>query len=261
MIWGPGGPTGGGSTSLKVQDAILYRALRLARITGGPGRTPNPEQFVDALISLNGLLDSLNIQPGVIYTTQPARYTLAPPKTFYTIGIDPTGAVTADFPVDAPVRIDQARLVLNSVNWLPLHIADAAEWSTLVVREMPSSVPTALYYDYAFPIAKLYLWGYPTVSNDLELWTWQTLKHFASLNDPVIAPEGYLDMLTYQLAVRLGDQFGTAAAMSPNVISDARRMLGRVKAMNDPNKPMGSADYGTRGRRGGDFNYVSGTIP
>jgi len=260
-IWSPYGQTGGGSASLKAQEAILYRALRLARVTGGPGRTPNPETFVDALISLNGLIDSLNIQPGAIYTTQQARYTLSPSQPSYTIGIDPTGLVTADFNAPAPIRIDEAKLVLNGVNWLPLRIVDAAEWSTLVVREMASSVPTTLYCDYQHPISTLYLWGYPTVANDLELWTWAPLTQFTSLNQKVNASEGYMDMLTYQLAVRLGDQFGTFALMSPNVISDARKMLGRVKAMNQPNGPMGSVDAGTRGAPGGDFNYLTGTLP
>jgi hypothetical protein len=264
IIWGPNGPTGGGTSSLKVQDAILYRALRLARVTNGPGRTPNPEQYVDALISLNGLLDSLNIQPGAIYTVQPARYTLAPPKTFYTIGIDPTGAVTADFQAPRPIHIDRARLVLTSSPspvYLPLHIATDAQWASIVVREIPVTIPQIMYCNYDHPIAKLFFWGYPTQANDLEMWTWQPLTQFTSLNDPVVAPAGYLDMLTYQLAVRLGDQFGTSAAMSPNVAADARRMLGRVKALNDPNSPIGSADAGAAGRRGGgDFNYLTGTI-
>ena len=49
-------PVGG----LTVQQAILYRALRLAGITRGPGRTANVEQFNDALIALNGLIAYLN---------------------------------------------------------------------------------------------------------------------------------------------------------------------------------------------------------
>jgi len=261
VIWSPNGPTGGGSTSLAVQDAILYRALRLARVIGGPGRTPNPEQYVDALISLNGLLDSLNIQPGVIYTVQPARYTLAPPQPSYTIGIDPAGLVVADFNAPRPIRIDEARLVLTSSPqpvFLPLRIATDAEWQSIVVREIPTSVPTILYMNNDYPIAKLFFWPYPNAGNDVELWTWEPLEKFASLTQKVIAPEGYLDMLIYQLAVRLGDQFGTAAAMSPNVASDARRMLGRVKALNDPNHPMGTTDAGTRGKPAGDFNYLTG---
>ena len=50
----------------------------------------------------------------------------------------------------------------------------------------------------------------------------------------------------------------TFALMSPNVISDARIKLGKIKALNDPNHPMGTTDAGTRGKPAGDFNYMSG---
>jgi hypothetical protein len=70
-------------------------------------------------------------------------------------------------------------------------------------------------------------------------------------------------MFVYNLAVRLADQFGTVAP--PNVMTEARRTLSRVKALNSPSTPMGSNDYGTEGDRyrgagRGDFNYMSGTI-
>jgi len=265
VIWSPDRTQPGGSASIKVKDCILYRALRLARVTGGPGRTPNPEQYVDALISLNGLLDSLNINRSAIYTVQPARYTLSPPKKFYTIGIDPLGLTIADFNAPRPIYIQDARLILTSSPspvFLPLKvIRQDSAWASIVVREMPSTIPLYIYPDNDSPIEKLYFWPYPTQTNDVELWTWEPLTQFASLDDPVIAPTGYMDMLVYQLAVRLGDQFGTAAAMSANVISDARKMLGRVKALNEPNVPMGSADYGTRGTPTADFNYMTGTMP
>jgi hypothetical protein len=118
-----------------------------------------------------------------------------------------------------------------------------------------------MFCDYDFPLANLFFWGYPTASCDIELWTWRPLPQYFSVNDSVILPPGYADMLTYNLAVRLADQFGTVAP--PNVLTEARRTLGRVKALNDANTPMGSNDYGTEGQRyrgagRGDWNYMSG---
>src|SRR5215472_9334608 len=97
--------------SIQLKDQILYRALRLAQVTRGPGRTANPEQFQDALIALNGMLDSLNIQHDGIFSINNNRYTLVPSKLSYSIGIDPLGIQTADFSAPRPIRIDQARLV------------------------------------------------------------------------------------------------------------------------------------------------------
>ena len=252
------------ASSIQLKDAILYRALRLAQITRGPGRTANPEQLNDALVALNGMLDSLNIQHDGIYSINNQRYTLAPPKLSYTIGIDPLGVQHADFPVPRPVRIDQARLVMtNSPTpvYLPLVIATADQWASITVRQVPTTVPQVMYCDYNYPLSRLFFWGYPTSSCDVELWQWQPFTAFATITDSVVLPPGYSDMFVYNLAVRLADQFGTVAP--PNVQTEARRKLGRVKALNSPSMPMGSNDYGTEGNRydsgtRGTFNYMTG---
>ena len=250
--------------SIVLRDQILYRALRLAQITRGPGRIANPEQLNDALIALNGMLDSLNIQHDGIFSVNNNSYTLTPSKTNYTIGIDPLGVAHADFAAPRPIRIDKARLVLTSSPtqvYLPLAIATHMEWASIVVRQIPTTIPQILYCDYAYPLANLFFWGYPTQANKVELWTWQPFTTFASVVDNVILPPGYPDMLCYNLAVRLADQFGTVAP--PNVMTEARKTLARVKALNTPSTPIGTTDGGTRGdRRGGgsqaDFNYMSG---
>ena len=125
---------------------------------------------------------------------------------------------------------------------------------------IPGTVPRGMFCEYASPLASLYLWGYPTAANSLELWTWQQLAQFVTINDNVVLPPAYIDMLVYNLAVRLADQFPTLAQMSPNVAIEARRILGRVKAINLPSPPIPSADYGAEGRPlgAGGFNYMTG---
>jgi hypothetical protein len=232
----------------------------LAQVTRGPGRTANPEQLNDALIALNGMLASLNIQHDAIFSVDDNRYTLTPPKLSYTIGIDPLGVQHADFAVPRPVRIDQARLVLtNSPTpvYLPLMLATADQWASITVRQVPTTVPQVMFCDYDYPLANLFFWGYPTARCDLELWTWHPFSAFSTITDSVVMSPGYVDMCVYNLAVRLADQFGTVCP--PNVLTEARRTLGRIKALNSPSTPMGSNDLGTRGERDrGDFNYMSG---
>src|SRR5215831_18091261 len=148
--------------SIQLKDAILYRALRLAQITRGPGRTANPEQFNDALLALNGLLDSLNIQHDAIFSINNDRYHLTPSKRSYSIGIDPLGVKLADFRVPVPIRIDQARLVLTasaSPVYLPLTLATAEQWASITVRDVPTTVPQVMYCDYDYPIANLWFGG------------------------------------------------------------------------------------------------------
>ena len=249
-----------------VQAAILYRALRLSGVTMGPGRTASPDQLSDALLSLNGLVDYLNAQEDAVYSKNYARYTLFPSKTHYTIGIDPTGALTPDFAVARPARIEEARLVLTSSPspiYLPLRIVNDTEWSSIVVRQIPVTIPQVMFCDYDWPLANLWFWGYPTQSNDLELWSWNTLTPYATVTDPVTIPPGYTDMLVYQLAARLQDQFVSQLQVpfNPNLWTQANRMLGRVKAVNTPAIEIGSADWGARtgtSAGGGYFNYLTG---
>jgi len=249
----------GGLSSPAVRDVILYRALRLAQVTGGPGRSPSPDQCHDALIALNGLIETLNIQRAAIYGVTQAQYTLtAPLKQVYTIGRDPIGVQVADFDAPAPTRIEQARLVLASSptpTYLALNLVNPAQWAALGVRNISSTIPTDLYCDYGYPLSSLHFWPAPTQVNDLELWTWQQVSQFESIDDPVVMPPGYADMYVYQLAVRMSEQFGTQ--ISPNVMSTANKLLGRIKAFNDPSEPIPSTDWGT-GSNGGGFNYLTG---
>jgi hypothetical protein len=118
-------------------------------------------------------------------------------------------------------------------------------------------VPTDLYNDGAYPNSRLYLWGYPSVANDLELFTWQQLSSFPSQAATVSLPPGYAQAVVYNLAVCLNDQFGTP--IRPNVLATARRTSAWVKANNAPSPAIPSVDFGTRGsQHSGTFNWATG---
>ena len=238
-----------------VDADILYPALRLARITGGPGRTASPDQINDGFQALNRLIDGWTTLRGLIYSMQRNVYTLSPPKQVYTIG----RGGGADFHADRPTRIDHANAVIStggaSVN-LPINILTADEWSQMRVREVLTTFPTAMYPDYSHPNCNLYMWPIPTSSPGLELWTWQQTRQFSFSDDPILAPPGYLNAMVLNLAVTLADQFGTQ--ISPNIYGDARKALAMVKGLNTPSPEVASADVGTTGRKKGDFNYQTG---
>jgi hypothetical protein len=239
---------------MSVATELLYPALRLAGILGAPGRTASTSELADAFDALNRMLGSWTIQDELIYSIQIDRYNLSPSKTSYTIG--PTGA---DFTAPRPIRITQANLVLlgPSEVHLPLNLLTDAQWARRRLTVIPTSVPTDLYSDYDFPNSRLFLWGYPTVANDLELFTWQQLSSFPSQAAAVSLPPGYAQAVVYNLAVCLNDQFGTP--IRPNVLATARRTSAWVKGNNAPSPAVPSADFGTRGSQGGGtFNYVTG---
>ena len=118
---------------------------------------------------------------------------------------------------DRPVRIEAAEIVLStggSTVYLPMVILTAAQWADTRLRSFPTTFPTKLYPDYAYPNCNLYMWGTPTQVNGIELWTWQQAKQFLTSSDTIAVPPGYLEAMVNNLAVRMGEQFGTTQLMA-----------------------------------------------
>jgi hypothetical protein len=203
------------------------------------------------------MLDSWSTLRGMIYSIRHDVYTLSPPKASYTIG----RAAGADFVADTPVRVTAANIVLSTGGtkaYTPIQILDADEWSAVTVRDYTTTFPTAIYIDYTSPNVTIWCLGIPSGSPGLELWAWKKATLFVSEADPVIAPEGYLEAAVYNLAVRLGEMFGTAQAMSPTIFDNARRALARVKALNQPSPTITTIDGGMPSESGGSFNWMIG---
>lgn len=176
---------------------ILTDALRLVGESAAPGRGITNEQRDEALLFLNRMLDSWNTLKNNVFSINIARYTLSPSQTSYTIG--PTG----DFVAARPVRIENANIVLTNSSQevrVPLQLLDADQWANISVQEIPTTIPVALYNDYDSPNSRLYLWGYPTQANDLELYTWDALPNSLAYTDSLTLPDGYLRAVVYNLA-------------------------------------------------------------
>ena len=235
-LFGGAVPSG---TIIEVGEGLLYPALRKATITLGPQRTPSPAQFQDAIDELTRLIGSLNIDRYNIYS----RYTVTAPlnggKT-YTIGIDPEGILISDFNVPRPNGIEAANIVSNQTPPFryPLTIVTDLQWSKIRVQDIPNAIPEVLYNDRAYPVATLSLWGQPIAGYLLELFCWQSIPTFQTLADVVILPDGYVDALVLNLAVRLVTHFPLGPNMprqvDPNLYQQAREALMRVESLNAP---------------------------
>lgn len=220
----------------------------------GPGRSLSNSEATDALLVLNGMIDSWRSQSLFVYTVSSATYVLTPSQYYYTIG--PSGA---DFTADRPTRIVSANIVLTSSTpnvHVPLQILDDQEWASLRVREIPTTLPTKLYNDGAYPNSSLYLWGYPSAANSLELWTWKQLAVISSLATTVALPPGYQDALMYSLAERLAIQWGRPIPQSVEVLAGKARAF--IKAANSQAPKLVTLDSGMPAGRRPYFNYMTG---
>jgi hypothetical protein len=202
------------------------------------------------------MIDSWNLSEGLIYRHGSQTFTMPVNKKTYTIG--PTGA---DFITTRPLRIEAMNMVIGATGtpvYVPVRLLTWEEYSQFALRDLTTTFPTAAHYSPTMPNGTLYVWGQPTQSNQVEFWWFQQAPQFLTSSDTVIVPPGYAEAMVYNLAVRMGDQFGTTQLMSPNVFTDARKALAAIKGMNSPSPKIASADIGVRTARRGDFNYFVG---
>lgn len=215
-----------------VSKALIYPALRKAGVTLGPQRTPSPAQNQDAIDELNRLIGSLNTDRLFIFSITTYQYALSG-KKWFTIGIDPTGATTADFNGPRPIAIDKANVIYSTPPIRrPLAVLTDLQWSQIRVQDLANTIPYALYDDYAYPLSTLYIYPQAVPGYILELFVWQTVSQFVTTNDLVILPPGLDDVLVLNLAVRLAPQF--QRPVDPDVREEARKSLMRYESINAP---------------------------
>lgn len=206
---------------------LIKSSLRLIGQLG-PGRAPNASETADALFVLNGMIEAWNTESLAIYNTRADQYPLTAGKQSYTIGTG--GEINAP----RPVQIERANVVLTMVAGpdysVPLELLTDERWSAIPVKALQSSIPRALYYDNAYPLANISLYPVPTTTPKLELATWQQLTGFATSSDTVAFPPGYADAIRYNLAVRLAPEWGKVPR--PDVLALAVDSLAKIKTLN-----------------------------
>jgi len=219
------------SVPIVVGTGYLYPALRKAGVTLGPGRTPSPAQFQDSIDELNRLLGNLHCDPMWIFSQDLQQFPLTAGKKTYTIGVDPRGGTPADFPIPAPYGINNANFVLgNPPLRYPLGIMTPQVWQSIILQDIPNTIPQGIYYDRAYPIGHISIFGQPVAGGALEFMAWNQIASVTSTTDVVVVPPGYEDAIVLNLALRMAPMFGRP--VDPNVFQQARESMMRVLSMN-----------------------------
>jgi hypothetical protein len=231
---------------------LVGAALRIAGITGRPGRVAAPDQSTEAITVLNEMLGSWNTDPLKIFETSIDRYALTPFQTTYFIG--PTG----NFVAPRPSKIVRANVVLTGFTpelHRPLGLYEVTDWAGLSIPELPGAWPRRLYNDHAMPDSQLYLYPVVSIASDLELFTLLALQQFAALTDVVVLPDGYLRAITFNLALELAAYYPHDAQVAENAPGIARDSLALIESRNSPVPRMVNDASGLSRPRGGDSQW------
>lgn len=226
---------------------LITRSLRIIGQLK-PGRGPNNSELTTGLEVANAMLESWSTERLNIPVVERDAYTLTGATGSYTLG--PGG----DFDAARPVYIEAAGILLTDQTTppeVPLEVyRDARKWAAVRSKSTAASIPEVLYPEMGLALVTLNLYPVPDTAHDLVLYAWNVLTSFGSLDDELSFPPGYVDALSYNLAVRLAPEWGLPL-QSP-VPELALQTLGAVKRINTPLLEM-TMDPALVGRSGIDI--------
>lgn len=237
---------------------IVTDAMREILVIGAT-ETPSNEDMDAGVTRFNRMMDRWAAQQIYAFNVNFATFNLQANHSPHTIGPG------ADFNVaQRPVYIASSRLVLGSgvtAVDLPMDIRDDDWWADNPLKAMQSSIPNNLYYSPDWPNGNCYFWPVSTQIYTVRLELWGTIVGPGSTQDTAFTlPPGYWDAVVQNLALLLAPAFGSAAQVSPLLVSQAKDAL-RAILQNNNKPPRISTDSGmANSRRSGrpDFNFLTG---
>jgi hypothetical protein len=118
----------------------------------------------------------------------------------------------------------------NAVD-IPLSIIESKEdWSHITIKDL-KSIPSAVFYDSAWPAGKVYFWPVPPAGQyELHLVVKTTLPVPVSITDDFDYPPEYLDAVVNNLACRI--IVASGGNISPFLAGQARASLETIRMTN-----------------------------
>ncbi|MCA6395488.1 MAG: hypothetical protein IM606_09890 [Cytophagales bacterium] len=182
--------------------------------------TPTSSQSVGALVKLNDLIESWNLDPQKLYGATEFIIPFVANKATYTIGIG------GDLNVPRPNGVFAA-FVRNTTATpsqqqdIPITILNDQQWADIPVKGMTGTFPYAVWFNMTNPLITAYVTPIPTGSN-YSLVFWDNNDNTAlALNTALDLAPGYKRALKYALFIELaaGYQIQVPASIASLAIS------------------------------------------
>ncbi len=234
---------------------LITSALRLISVVQA-NESPTAGDTDVTLEALEGMIDSWSNDSLMIYTYNPYTFNTVAGQQDYTLGDG------GDWDVARPMNIQQAKWHYTAAGIqpvdMPIYIANDAQWASIAVKSLSTSIPTVLYDNGNYPLRTISLWPIPSPAQPIILWLMQPLLNFTTLDEVVSMPPGYIRALKYCLAVEIAPEFGKQ--LSQEVVAIAVKAKSELKSINTVTQYQ-TMDPGARGVGTGlDFNWISGNF-
>lgn len=234
--------------SYSTVQSVIRGALRLIQAVAA-GENPTGNEYVDALSTLNSMVDSWSSEKLIINATVREEFTLTVGDGRYSIG---TGG---DFNTSRPEFIESLMIELQSgtPQELPVSMLSIDEWNRISDKETTGSIPRSAWLEGTHPLEYVNLWPVPSVANKLVIYSRKAISTF-TLSEAISMPPGYVEALKLNLALRLAPEYGRP--IDPVVMKLAMDAKENIKRKNIKPQMMVSDAAGLTGSR--SFDYRTG---
>jgi len=185
--------------------------------------TPTASQAVGALVKLNDLIESWNIDPLKLYGATQYVMPLVTNQASYTIGTGGNLNISRpDTITSAFVRNTTA--VASQQQDIPITILTDQQWADIPVKGMTGSFPYAVWFNMTFPLIVANVTPVPTASNySLVLWE-KNANSEMTLSTVLSFPPGYARAIKYSLFVEIAAGYQIAVPESIALLAMTSKM-------------------------------------
>lgn len=194
------------------------------------GEQPSAATSQTALLALNQMIDSWNLERLMVYSTQDQSFTWPANEITRTLG--PTG----NFVGQRPIALDQSTYYYQPGNQLsfPISFINEAQYNAILLKTNNTNYPAYIFVNETYPDITMKIYPKPTLDLVWHFISVVKIAEFTNLSDTVLLPPGYKRAFAYNLAVEIAAYFGVEP--SPRVIRIAdisKRNLKRINAPGD----------------------------
>lgn len=204
-------------------QTIINSALRKLGALG-VGETPDATESAECLSTLNALLDSLSIEPGIIWAEQSITKAVSAALATMTIGSGATWDTTR------PVKIISAQWIDSANNPYDISVDVPLSEFLRLSKVATTGTPTILNYEPTVASGTLKWYPTPSENGTMRLVVWVSPQTGISLSTTLVMPPGYERMLVYELTKELAPDY--EITLSPLVLQQAAEAKAAIRRAN-----------------------------
>ncbi len=214
--------------------SIIEQAARKIAVLGR-GQVMPADEVQSALTTLNAMLGTFSAENGVIFNDVTQSFPISGASS-YTIG---TGG---DFNTTPFNTITSVTVSQNGIDWT-LRALNSEEYQAIAFKNI-GGIPDSFYYENSTPTATLFVYPVGTGAYTINITGQKALTSFPDLTTDYPMPNGFEEMLVYNLAERLSPEY--EKPVNPDIRLMAKQtknaVMGYIQRSNYPTSEIDLAD-------------------